>query len=118
MAVDPSDVIRLYSQDGLTMDKVARKLGVSKSRVQQIVKAANVKRQRLFRPASGANNPRPKEQTYRLPALTRELLDRLSETLTVSRTQVVINAVEALARKELGEDAVHTAEEKVRRKPQ
>ena len=104
MAVDVQEVVRLYRQDGLTMQQVAERVGVSKARVHQILKGEGVETRHGAVP-----RPRPPRRAgdakayraYQMTVGTMTLVDRLAGALAATRTAVVTRAVEELADKYL-----------------
>ncbi len=101
MAANPQEVVGLYVEDELTMDAIAGRLGITKSRVQQILKAQGVKARR-YRP--GSRRKPPQEKAYRAYEMTLETMaavERLAELLGLSRTAVVTKAIEEMADRRL-----------------
>lgn len=102
MAVDPSVVVGLYRKDKLPMQKIADRLGITKSRVHQILQAEGVDTSHgaVARPAP-ERPPRPEKayRAYQMTEQTRGLVDRLAAALNDTKTAVVNRAVEELADK-------------------
>jgi DNA-binding XRE family transcriptional regulator len=102
VSANPKEVVELYTKQKLTMDKIADAVGLSKSRVHQILKEQGVETKQGFRPRPGAQPKREKAyRAYQMTTATMDLIERLAELLSVSRTAVVTLAVEELADKNL-----------------
>ncbi len=120
MAVNPQEVVELYVEGELTMDAIAARLGITKSRVQQILKQQGVKARR-YRPGS-RRKPRQEKayRAYEMTPATMLAVERLAELLGVSRTAVVTQAIEEMADRRLPgwrEAAVDTVAGKRQRRP-
>ncbi len=104
MVTRREEVVALYRNGDLTLDEVALRVGLTKGRVHQILKSAGVDTSARVRRGAGGELPQEegkKYRSYQLAAETRTIIDRLAEVLGVSRTKVIVRAVEELAAREL-----------------
>lgn len=101
MALEPAQVAALYRDERLTMQQIADRFGVTKSRVHQVLRDAGVDTSHGAVP-----RPRPAKpglaapKAYRAYQMTGEnvaLVERLAAALATTRTAVVNRAVEELA---------------------
>src|SRR5437016_1422993 len=82
------------------MQEVAARVGVTKSRVQQILVEAGVdtdRRHRRTTPRPAGQDDGKKYRAYQMTPQTRALVELLSAALDRSRAKVVTQAVEELA---------------------
>jgi transposase-like protein len=102
MSATNDEVVALYKDQGLTMQAIGDRLGITKSRVHQILRAAGVTTGYRYQPRPDPEQTADKAyRAYRLSRETRELVERLAEATGASRTAVVTRAVEELAAKVL-----------------
>lgn len=97
---DPKQVVRMYTKDRLTMQAIADRLGITKSRVHQILQEENVDTSHgaVARPSKA---PAPKAgkayRAYQMTDRTMDLVERLAAAIKDTRTAAVTRAVEELA---------------------
>jgi len=101
VAVSKEEVVALYEGgQGLTMQEIGVRVGVSKSRVQQILVEAGVDtdhRHRRTAPRPTGQDDGKKYRAYQMTPATRAVLDLLSVSLDQSRASIVTEAIEEFA---------------------
>jgi predicted ArsR family transcriptional regulator len=104
VSVNAKEVVELYTQSKMTMQAIADRLDITKSRVHQILQEQGVETGYRYRPRPGRDAKPKAEKAYRayqMTPATMELIERLAESLSTSRTAVVTLAVEELADRNL-----------------
>jgi predicted ArsR family transcriptional regulator len=102
VSVNAKEVVELYTVRKMTMQAIADRLDVTKTRVHQILKEQGVEVRYGFRPRPDAQPRRDKAyRAYQMTTVTMDLIERLAELLSVTRATVVTLAIEELADRKL-----------------